>query len=793
MKKIILLAALLFTFNNQAKPCADYDPDYDYYNLFMQELVSDPQYYPFLMSYHLGYYSVPENVIKNDNIEQWQKYLGISYEQALHLVFKASRDDVRSLINGKSVSDANLKFITPAFVSKHKQSLLYLAYAKYLEPYMTITHIPSDEWSYYYPSDKTVDKLDYNQVINVLTKSWNAETDKELKLRYGYQLVRFAHYNRNYGDAVKYFDTYVEPLNYKPAIYYYALDQKSGALKGLNKVVEANYGFFQVFVHSPELKTGAYSSLTINNEIDFQGLMRMLKTDKERNDLYLMLGYSEFNNPLPSIEKIVSKTPDAIQAKVLMARTINSIERTILHTNQSCEECSNADKRMPISSKSENKFSDDALKISVSVANNLATKDKNFWNMTTAYLYFLNKDFSNAKKYLALVNPTTKMYASQKKQFELYIYISEQPSITAEVEETLFTKYKQEFNSLKEENYYYNSFIVDLLANRYFIQKDYAKSFLLNNSISALEYNPRLDLLNDIEAFVNKKNKNAFENYIANNVNPYGERDNKSFNIMDYIYNMKGDIYLSDGNLDQALKAYDRVSPHFKMWAKTGADYNGFSKIPTSIFGYNEIECFECSDNMTMGVQYLSDFPSIGTAGTMNKPQIVKALLSLKKTASGKSEIAAKANYVLGNFYYNITNTGYYRNIFRFDRTNGNGEKYRSGSEKDIYNGIYFKDYYWNTYFKNDINTPEAYLEKAYEFAKDNELRAQIAFALSKCEQAEYYENNNMQSYYWINSDQIFIKGRKYFEELAKYESTDFYSKVLANCNYFEYYVNHYK
>ena len=57
-------------------------------------------------------------------------------------------------------------------------------------------------------------------MVNVLIRSWNAETDKELKLRYGYQLVRFAHYNRKYDDALTLFDKYVETLDYKPKIYY---------------------------------------------------------------------------------------------------------------------------------------------------------------------------------------------------------------------------------------------------------------------------------------------------------------------------------------------------------------------------------------------------------------------------------------------------------------------------------------------------------------------------------------------------------------------------------------------
>ena len=44
MKKIVFLTMLLTLAIRPAKACADYDPDYDYYNLFMQELITDKQY-----------------------------------------------------------------------------------------------------------------------------------------------------------------------------------------------------------------------------------------------------------------------------------------------------------------------------------------------------------------------------------------------------------------------------------------------------------------------------------------------------------------------------------------------------------------------------------------------------------------------------------------------------------------------------------------------------------------------------------------------------------------------------
>ena len=235
----------------------DYAPDAEYCNVFSQELIKDPRYAPFLLSYDHPFYESanPRWKARNANIEQWQKYLGLNYDQAHYLVMKATRADIQALTKGSQTTDPKLAFFTPDFVQRHKQALLYLAYAKYLEPYMHIIR-QTESWNYYseYSDLKEVSELDEQKVTNVLIRSWNAETDKELKLRYGYQLVRFAHYNRKYNDAVTLFDKYVKTLDYKPEVYYYALSQKAGALYGLGRTQEAISDFIKVFTYSADLK-----------------------------------------------------------------------------------------------------------------------------------------------------------------------------------------------------------------------------------------------------------------------------------------------------------------------------------------------------------------------------------------------------------------------------------------------------------------------------------------------------------------------------------------------------------
>ncbi len=793
MKKIFLSFILIISFVNKTHACGDYSYDsyYDggYYNLFMQEIINDPQYYPFLLSLAYAYYNEGyQGDIKNENIEEWMDYFGTNYEDTRYLVFDASDYLLEQIIKGEKIKDDKLAFVTSAFAKKYKLALEYLVYAKYLEPYMAIKSSGSS-WYYYPEEGNTADMLNYNEVTLHLQKKWKSLTDKELKLRYGYQLVRFAHYNMNYEDAVNFFNMYLEPLNYKPAMYYHALSQKAGAERGLGNIMDANYNFFRVFSHSKNLKQIALTSLKFTEGLSVKEFLDEAKTEKERNDAYLLLGYFAFNNPLNEIEKMVKTTPDAIQAKVLMARAVNTIERSIMspYYYYSKDRINTQDRRYPLADDSKMAaFLKNTMALSNRMAESASVKDKDFWYLTTAYLYFINKDFTTAKSYLDKVKTTDKKYEMQKKNFSMYIDICERPSIGAEDEIYVYSKYKNVLLPQKDDNelreienfakYSTHNFIIDVLANRYYLQGDYAKSFLLHHNIKDLEENPDLRLLDAIESFYRKSDKNGMEKFIIENITP---QDDKKLDIISYVNYVRGIAHLANADLEKTLDAFSKT---------TLADERNIS---CNIFGYNKIECFECGEDTVMASDYLQDFPYINDM--MSIKGITEALVKLKSTGQQTGELAAKANYLIGNFYYNTTRTGYFRHVLRFDGNNSNCWKYNLQDKEDIYStkNIYFKSY--RTYYRNNVGESLGYLQKAYVQAQNRELKARIAFALSKCEQEEYYDKNDVDYYYSYRNnnrdDGILITKRKYFKELAKYKNTKFYDQTVTWCKYFDYYV----
>ncbi|MBC9796140.1 hypothetical protein [Sinomicrobium weinanense] len=532
MKYFLLFVILLLNYSGFATPdgprkehpvsfCAGgFEADYQYYNLFAQENIEEPRYKAFLLTYNNRYYTTnkEENTEKNENIEDWQKYLSITYEQARYLVFRSDRDELRALAGGKAVSDKKLDFIDAHFIKKHKQALLYLAYAKYLEPYMTVKGGRSNYWRN--TPEHTVEELDYDKVINVLERSWQAETDKDLKLRYGYQLVRFAHYNLKHSEAINYFNSYVESLAHKPIMYYYALDQKGGAERALGHYMQAHYDFFRFFTHTKNRKARAYTSMRVTQDLDFEKLLAGAETTAEKNDLYMLLGYRDFNNPLSSFNKIIQNDPNAPQAKVLMARAVNQLERDYFPIHYSCpynnQDCMKElnDRRIPLDLNRESgSFLQQSLNAALRQANNNAVKEQGFWQLTTAWLYYIQGDYKTARDYLGKMESGDSRITRQKDRLAMLIDISEQPEITPDFEELLVKDYGSIFNidSIAAAGYSYPpgvpGFLTDVLANRYFLQKDYAKAFLLQNHITALEYRPDMELLEAIGALYHKKDK----------------------------------------------------------------------------------------------------------------------------------------------------------------------------------------------------------------------------------------------------------------------------------------------
>lgn len=889
MKKTILSFALVFLMNSKSDACAWYDPDYDYFNLFTQSIIKDKTYLPFLHTMSNRFYGHEHYEIPNENIENWQKYFGnsLSYSETQILVEKMPMKDLNAFKKGSTGNSILSKL---GSYQKYYEGIDYLIEAKYLEPYMRINYVESPDSFYNYGDDNEMNanKLGYDKTIAALTSLYNAAKNPEIKLRYGYQLVRFNHYTRNYESSVAAFKKYVEPLKLKTSPYFLALDQLAGAQSGLSMKSEANYNFFQVFMNSKSRKESAFISMKIADSASFDNLLKLAKNPEEKNMAYFLLGYQDFNNPIPMMEKMYEIDPNSEILKVLAARSINELERSYLptsisdyeegsspskiinqdqsenstlntsknepsiwqkiknffsnlfsssktengstQTDKSDHDLLNNPNRLPFYSKHDNYYTDNKTVDFLNDFEKLTSKIKGkandeFWQIADAYLSFLKKDYAKSSATLNEIKTNNPEYIKEIDRMKMLNDITSQAKITTSYEDYLVQTYPKLLdNFVEEENtsdsYGQNKtstqdFIRDILANRYFIQGEKGKSFLMSNMLSDLQFNPNLELVKSVHEFYKKSNKSKLEQkIIAKNINDVGDID-AFFNL---IY---GDKEMHLAHFEKAKQYYAKavnfkgISRYDYTWNDEderqskkkvyGEAYDGFKNISPLVFGHNVWESFQSPDTETMKSENYSGFPFIQK--DMNKLELAEAAVQLKKIGMGTDLKAAEANQLLGNLLYNTSILGYYRELFVMDIDNSNGGKY------NFYNSDQptFK-YYYKNFSSSNMTDPDnfdlsiSYYKKALALTKDDEQKARILFQMASAEQGKYYQFESTNDLdlkyddpeYDRKQEELMTnlnktknsKYRTYFMELKnKYAHTKTSKSLQTSCSYYDYFL----
>ncbi|MCS3867938.1 hypothetical protein J3D55_000854 [Chryseobacterium ginsenosidimutans] len=900
MKKYLLSLAVLSLFYTKSDACAWSDPDYEYFNLFTQSIIRDKSYLPFLHSYSEAFYTnFKPSQIPDENIYAWKKFFNnqLSYAETDYLVNKMNINDLNALKKGTPTNQLLIK-LGAGFYQKYHEGIDYLIEAKYLEPYMKINYVESAD-SFYYrenTTDKNATNLDYNKTISALTSLYNAAKNPEIKQRYGYQLVRFNHYTRNYDVAVQAFKTYVLPIKSKGAPYIMALDQLAGAQRGLGMKSDANWNFFQVFKDSKSRKESAFVSMKLSDTASFNNILKRAGTNDEKNMAYFLLGYEDFNNPIPIMEKMFEIDPDSEILKVMAVRSINELERNYLpiyyynnndgNSTVQVDKVDNSNKtsdqvktetepkkelsfwqkivlffkklfgikdKSPAESKadqSNDELLDNPNRIPVFTKNNYwydektkdfldelekftdKTKEKSkdeYWQIADAYLKFLKKDYKASTKVLEDIKTTNPEYLEEIKRMKVLNDIVSQPKIDAEYEDHLMKDYaeyfvdkpevKKDSTETSEYDYYgevpsTKDFLKDVLANRYFLQGEDGKSFLMNNKLSDLQYNPNSTLVKSVEDFYRKPNKTQFEEQIiAKNINDVG-------NIDAFFAVIYGDRAMRQADFEKAKSYYAKAQSFSGIprseWnydAKkttpleySGTAYNGFNNISDLVFGHNVWESYQSSSDESMEKEDYSQFPFIKPM--MNKLELVDALIQLKKIGVGKDEKSATANQLIGNLLYNTSILGYYRQLFVMDIDNTNGGKYDFWStDKQNPYQYYYKNFLNRTYIEPDnFDLAINYYKKALDISANKEQKARVLFQMASAEQGKYYQyeakNPSKVDYsdpdyskksdaYQTQLDQLKNqKYRTYFALLkTQYADAEVTKNLMGSCSYFGYFM----
>ncbi|MBK6338823.1 MAG: hypothetical protein IPF63_04280 [Bacteroidetes bacterium] len=796
MRKIIFCFVIFIILTGKLMACSWYDPDEEYYNLFDQHLLADKSLTPFLLTYGSQYYGQSyygdKEVEEIDyNIKEWSNFFDKKIVDAdlNYLVYESSNSELSKILATNSFSKAPSELQHAEFlIGKGRESLEYLIFAKKCEQWAILGQ--NDDWSY---NRKKMDKPTFMATAKIGNLLFDKTKDKDLKVRIAYQLVRLSHYAGFNDDAVRYFNTYMEPIGLKNLIYFYALEQKGGALFNQNKFAEAAYTFVKVFENTPDRKISCYNSFRISSDLHFSDALKLCKTNDEKASLYAMRGYQNFSNALKEMENIYAIAPNSNKMELLAIRDINKAERELMELGVNYGE----DPKFLIFSPPLKAYMKKMILFSEKVISEKKVKRLDFWNTYLAHLYFLNQQYEQSQNACKSIVTEDKAIKEQAKRTEFSAYLANLKFISSAEESLIFNHF---MNKITEDE---QQFMYELLGHKYLEQKDYAKAFLCHNEVNSLYPNHDLKIIEALFDFVEKPSKNKLEAKLL------GDKLGDEKHALNVLNDLKGTYFLFTEDFIDALIYFRKVPSNFKILDNytrynynTGVDeviegFDGFGKISGRIFSAAVRSYFEdTEENALTDLTYKEPQFSF-IKEKMNKLQLVETIIKLQELSIQKGEIGAKANYLLANYFFNTTNAGYYRNIPYYEPGNYNIYTYYNISPeplKEIEKLYNFNGFGYRVTPKYGFETPFKLYILAEELSTNQEFKAKSVFMAAKCEVELFFlkeEDTPYELSYWGKPSKLYSDfNRPMFAKLySNYSKTKFITEVKTNCSYYRYYL----
>lgn len=763
------------------------DP-YDYYTSFISKAIVEAKAYsPFYYSGNTFLYEEQEPVDAADLLAtEWAAYCGkpVSDTDAKTFVTKFGYDELKKLYNHIEKKQPLLvsaavkaNGMSRYFInSKNLEGLGYIMYAKQVEPYVL--------GNYYNWEAANRDSVKMDKLMKNGRQLYNAAKTEFFKLKYGYQIVRLAHYSNNYTAAVSAYDELLKNNTTQSILQPMSLALKAGALWHTGKDVEAAYLFSKAFSASQAKRVSNYISFdwAVDSKKNKSEYLALCANKQEKAD---MLGLFSLSDPawqISAMEQIYSLHPKADVLQVLAIREINKAEEFYLNPvlnkqvggkeffyswNEAINDSALNESAMQV--KKLQQFLE-----KVAVENKAANPA--LYQVGAAYTALMQKDFSSARVLLdkAKTMNLNNHLNNQWQLTNLLLEVNATDKIDASFEDKILPSLKwlsqkaladkQDGNGWSEPasewKVFYRNLMAEVIAKRYRQQGDRFKEAL---AVGSAEYvmlggkasnygSISADFLHnqssskDVEmlyAYFTKKNKTGFDDFLTKT---------NALKIADVI-DFAGTAYLRDNNYAKAIE-----------WLAKSPDAAArkIEKNPFIELLYDQEECYERPKPKTTKLAFAKE---------------MQRLQDLVKTDKAN---AAQHLYKLALGLYNTTYYGYAWELVEY---------YRSGVDGYIIpkDATDFQKNYYGCFRAHD------YFKMAMEATGNKELKAKCLFMMAKCAQKQIhkpqYEDfgyNDWDKY--ESAEKVYMKefmNNKYFPQLKKeYGNTKFYREAFNSCSY---------
>ena len=755
LSKLFLVSStvLLFTYSViYACGGGDWFEDWYYNSNFTPEIFVDKSYSPLFLSgevfYKIGFDTEHNSRFNDEITADWEKYLSGSMKAEtlnFFLIGKSSKDleDLNAFYISKKENESSKKW-AKVFNLKDKKNKAFLNFM-FLAKQVEKASIGEEYWGY---DPVKVKIFSDSKTIAVFEKEYKSASDNFLKNRYWFQTMKAYFYSGNKQKAIDFF-TKTDASVPKNTLYYRALSYVAGLYYKEKQYAKSNYLYSQVFDHCPTLRVVAAYSFRPQDEADWNQSLALAKNNQEKAALWAIHGY--YKDEETAIAKIFELDPSSEHLNYLLTRLINNQENK---TQPNYKDKSVAENKKLQKSKLDQSTFDLVLKIAASNA----TNEPYLWNVALGYLQTLNGNYVKADEIYDAVEtklPKTELASSQLRLLRFVNNLNKITLINSASEKTILKDLNWLYNELPKKNledFRYNNasgWSKMYLSSLYKAQKNLVMAELFSQSnydYTGKEnsfYDNELNL-QSMKDFLLKSNKTEIEK-IAESIYGLKLRDISAFQAVKATFANK---------IPEAI-AFMKETDSIQNYVLLGNPFNGNIK-----------DCHDCEH-----VAYQKR--------KFTQLQFLTLIKEMQEKVA-KNEEVYNNSLLLGNAFYNISHFGNARTFYEISIVGyGSSPTYfRESIKKMIVDGSVSKMYY----------------QKALAAATNKEQKAKCIYLLAKCERNDFYN----EKYYFQNKDYWSFYGDKVnflawngFKLLQnEYSDTKYYQEVVAECGYFNTYIN---
>ena len=765
----ILLFLLTLSFSAKSFACGG-GYEHPFYYKFFQDYSDTNEIHPYVFQPHYKYHGYESEKDFEPNLNAWKEYFKGKYESAdikkvLYGYGLESCIQLNQQINNKvDTKDVANKFEKALLKGKENDFVNYLIYAKKCE--VLALEKGKRYYSWHDDNKSSRDSSKTSSLINEGIALYGSIKNEELKTRYGFQLVRLAHYEKQYNKGVNLFCKYVQPLQSEKYIFYRAWEQYAGLLHSLNKIDSAGYIFSRVFDNCPDRRECCVASFNFGRS-NFRNVYDLCKNKKEQGVLYAMRALTHSGSPLGELINLLDTDPCSQYVEWFFTQQVYDLEKELFKKK---DYWSDRGKESPFRKGYGASTLNELNEIAINMQTKCLPNRKEFWMFNEAYVYFMQQEHVSAKNTLSKLSSPE--FEASKKELEIACDLLLIDKLTPELEQKWALK-SVKFNNRTKDLYY------NVMRVKFFENGEFAKALLVNN-YKTMPENLDTVMLNLLIEFKQRKPVSSIEKLLQKKVD------------FDLLYASKGSYYFQRDELEKALLNFNKVKDLSK--ASISSEFSSwdlFQAAKKHVFNYS----FDAQSSPVLkskaDLEYLFE---------EDKKSLVELLMMLKATAKkfekSSPQDAAKIYYNMGVAWNNMSPYGWHRPIqYSGDYDGSNCCNDYTYYVKTPSQEVEHEDWDFRAYMRTsksfyNPDIARGYLEKALKFNLDDEVEARIVFKLS--EVALYSSYAGPKSYYYgVRRDTVVEPNRrKWYTQLHKLEDTQYYKEVIQECGYFRSYIN---